>query len=132
MAKSLQDEIKQSKSFTSLEVEAYLNIVRTEATLSQTVNDRFKDYGITQTLYNLIRIIRGGPSEGVPCSNISERLVTRVPDVTRLVDRAVKLNLVMRNRPESDRRIVLLTLTKEGGYQSSSRLPPSRQRSRQT
>ena len=114
MPKSLQDEIKQTKPFTSLEVEAYLNVVRTEATLTQSVNDLFKIHGITHTLYNLMRIIRGGPQEGVPCANISERLVTRVPDVTRLVDRAVKLNLVTRNRPESDRRVVLLRLTKEG------------------
>lgn len=114
MPKSLQDEIKQTKPFTSLEVEAYLNIVRTEATLSQTVNACFKEYGITQTLYNLMRIIRGGPDEGVPCSNIADRLVARVPDVTRLVDRAVNLGLVTRNRPENDRRVVLLSLTPAG------------------
>ncbi len=114
MAKTLQEEIKQTKPFTSLEVEAYLNIFRTESALSLEVTALFKSHGITQTLYNLLRIIRGGPEEGVPCSNISERLVARVPDVTRLVDRAVCQELVVRNRPASDRRVVLLTLTPKG------------------
>jgi DNA-binding MarR family transcriptional regulator len=97
-----------------VEVEAYVSLMRTYAILSQPLNDLFKEFGITQTLYNLMRIIRGGPEEGVPCSIISDRLVTRVPDVTRLVDRAVEAGLVERNRPESDRRVVLLSLTPKG------------------
>ncbi len=124
MPKSLQDEIKQTKPFTSLEVEAYLNIVRTEAALSQAVHGCFKQYGITQTIYNLMRIIRGGPDEGVPCSNIADRLVARVPDVTRLVDRAVNLGLVIRTRPENDRRVVLLSLTPKGQDLLDQLAPP--------
>jgi len=114
MPKSLQEELKQSKPFASVEVEAYVSLMRTYAVLSQPVNDLFKAFGITQTIYNLMRIIRGGPPEGVPCSIIADRLVTRVPDVTRLVDRAVEAGLVARNRPESDRRVVLLSLTPKG------------------
>lgn len=114
MPKSLQEELKQSKPFASVEVEAYISLVRTYAVLSQPLNDLFKSFGITQTLYNLMRIIRGGPQEGVPCAIIADRLVTRVPDVTRLVDRAVEAGLVDRKRPESDRRVVLLTLTPKG------------------
>ena len=114
MSTSLQEELKQSKPFASLEVEAYISLVRTEAILSQRVNALFKAHGITQTLYNLMRIIRGGPEEGVPCATVGERLITRVPDVTRLVDRAVDQGLVTRNRPESDRRVVLLRLTERG------------------
>lgn len=114
MPKSLQEELKQSKPFASLEVEAYVSLIRTHAVLTQPLNDLFKEFGITQSIYNLMRIIRGGPEEGVPCAIISDRLVTRVPDVTRLVDRAVEAGLVERNRPESDRRVVLLTLTPKG------------------
>lgn len=114
MPKTLQEELNMSRPFASLEVEAYISLVRTEALLSQRVHALFKQHGITQTLYNLMRIIRGGPEEGVPCSAIAERLITRVPDVTRLVDRAVKLGLVTRKRPENDRRVVLLRLTKKG------------------
>jgi DNA-binding MarR family transcriptional regulator len=55
----------------------------------------------------------------VPCSIIADRLVTRVPDVTRLVDRAVEAGLVERNRPESDRRVVLLSLTPKGAQMLS-------------
>lgn len=114
MTQSLQEELKQSVPFASPEIEAYVSLMRTLGLLAQPVNDLFKDHGLTQTLYNLMRIIRGGPEEGVPCSIISERLVTRVPDVTRLVDRAVEAGLVVRNRPETDRRVVLLTLTDQG------------------
>lgn len=114
MAKSLQEELKQSKPFASLEVEAYISLMRTYTVLSQPLNDLFKEFGITPTLYNLMRIIQGGPEEGVPCAIIADRLVTRVPDVTRLVDRAVEAGLVSRHRPESDRRVVLLTLTPKG------------------
>lgn len=124
MPKTLQEEIHQTKPFTSLEVEAYLNIVRTEATLTQHVNALFKAHGITQSIYNLLRIIRGGPREGVPCSNIADRLVARVPDVTRLVDRAVKLKLVTRKRPESDRRVVLLRLAPQGEALLEELAPP--------
>jgi DNA-binding MarR family transcriptional regulator len=93
MPKSLQEELKQARPFASVEVEAYVSLMRTYAVLSQPVNDLFKSFGITQTIYNLMRIIRGGPAEGVPCSIIADRLVTRVPDVTRLVDRAVEASL---------------------------------------
>ena len=114
MPKSLQEELKQSKPFASVEVEAYISLLRTEAMLSQRPAALFKSFGITQSLYNLLRIIRGGPAEGVPCSSIADRLIARVPDVTRLVDRAVGLNLVTRRRPENDRRVVLLSLTERG------------------
>lgn len=114
MPKSLQEELKQSKPFASPEVEAYISLVRTEAVLSRRVTALFKQHGITQTIYNVLRIIRGGPEAGVPCSIIADRLITRVPDVTRLVDRAVSLGLVTRTRPEDDRRVVLLGLTKRG------------------
>lgn len=114
MVRSLQEELKQSKPFAKVEVEAYISLVRTEAILSRRTHAFFKAHGLTDSLYNLLRIIRGGPAEGVPCSNIADRLISRVPDVTRLVDRAVKLGLVVRKRPESDRRVVLLRLTDEG------------------
>src|SRR5690606_38986305 len=59
-------------------------------------------------------ILRGAGAEGLRCSDVTARLITRVPDLTRLVDRLVKMDLVSREVPESDRRSVLLKLTPKG------------------
>ena len=114
MPKSLEEKLKQSKPFENLEVETFLNILRTHSLLADGANALFREFGITLVLYNLLRIVRGAGDEGIACSEISDRLVTRVPDVTRLVDRLVKSGLVTRHRPEHDRRVVLLNLTRKG------------------
>ena len=111
---SLKQEIHQTRPFESKEAEAYLNLIRTNEVASRSVNDLFKQHGLTQVLYNVLRIVRGGGESGVTCTQIGERMVTRVPDVTRLVDRLVKMKLVTRVRNENDRRVVELFLTKKG------------------
>lgn len=112
--KSLQEEIQQTQPFDSKETEAFLNLIRTHETVTQPVNQFFREYGLTQTLYNVLRIIRGGGDPGVTCTQIGERIVTRVPDVTRLVDRLTKAKLVRRVRDKDDRRVVKLFLTAKG------------------
>lgn len=112
--KSLEQEIQQTRPFDSLELEAYLNLVRTHEIIDQSVTRLFKQHGLTQALYNVLRIVRGGRNDGVTCSDIGERMVTRVPDVTRLVDRLVAADLVTRVRNEQDRRVVQLFLTPKG------------------
>jgi DNA-binding MarR family transcriptional regulator len=114
MARSLREELQQSKPFKSLESEAYVNLVRTHSLLADGVNRLFKEHGVTQALYNLLRIVRGAGGEGIACTELSQRLVTRVPDVTRLVDRLVKADLITRNPSETDRRVVLLIATSKG------------------
>ena len=111
---SLQQEIQQTRPFDSQEVEAYLNLVRTHETVMRPVSQFFQEYGLTQTLYNVLRIIRGGGEQGVTCTQIGERIITRVPDVTRLVDRLTKAKLVRRVRNKDDRRVVELFLTAKG------------------
>lgn len=111
---SLKHDIQQTRPFDSKEVESYLNLVRTHEMLSQSVNGFFKRYGLTQVLYNVLRIIRGGGEGGVTCTQIGERMVTRVPDVTRLIDRLVTAKLVRRVRNSEDRRVVELFLTPKG------------------
>ena len=64
--------------------------------------------------YNILRILRGAGEDGLPCSEISERLVSRDPDVTRLLDRMEKRGLVVRGRWSADRRVVTARITKEG------------------
>jgi DNA-binding MarR family transcriptional regulator len=62
----------------------------------------------------VLRIIRGAGDQGVTCTQIGERIITRVPDVTRLVDRLAKAKLVRRVRNKDDRRVVELFLTAKG------------------
>ncbi len=113
-AGTLRDELGQTKPFESAATEAYLNLVRTHGYLAQAPDRLFRDHKLTATTYNILRILRGAGPEGLRCSDVTARLVTRVPDLTRLVDRLAKMGLVSREVPESDRRSVLLKLTEQG------------------
>ena len=68
---------------------------------------------LSSTQYNVLRILRGAP-EGLPCGEIANRMITRDPDVTRLLDRLEKRGLISRNRETKDRRMVLTRITDEG------------------
>ena len=114
MRRSLQQEIKQSRPFRSREEEAYLSVIRTADLLARDIGDQLKDYGISETQYNVLRILRGAGPDGHPCSEVGARLVTRDPDVTRLLDRMEKRGLVSRSRDAADRRIVTIRLSADG------------------
>ncbi len=114
MGSRLQRELKTSKPFASLEHEAFLNVLRTASALQEALHVLFKPYGISQAQYNVLRILRGAAPGGLPCKEIAERMVTRVPDVTRLLDRLEARNLVQRERDTVDRRVVLARVTQEG------------------
>ena len=111
---SLQDEIRQSKPFRSLEQEALLSIERTAAVLSHGVADALRRYDITPTQYNALRILRGAGEPGLCRNEVRDRLVSQVPDVTRLLDRMEEMGLVERERAEDDRRMVLTRITRKG------------------
>jgi len=70
-----------------------------------------EDLSLTQ--YNILRILRGSP-QGLPCGEIASRMITRDPDVTRLLDRMEKRGLISRSRESRDRRLVLARITPEG------------------
>ena len=114
MAGRLQAEIRQRKPFVSLEEEVYLNLVRTAETLTREIELLLQKRGITWTQYNVLRILRGAEPDGATCSAISERLLAFDPDVTRLLDRLEKAQLVHRARSTTDRRVVLTRITETG------------------
>lgn len=118
---TLRKEIKQSRSFDSAEQEAYLNLQRTAGAIAGQFDRMFRSQKLSQPLYNVLRILRGQQGKGLPSSQIGERMVTREPDVTRLVDKLVSMNLAQRDRSESDRRIVLISITPTG-FEMLSRL----------
>lgn len=105
-ARSIQDEIKQNKPFPSLEAEAALALLRTADQLEARVAEVLKPHGLSPTQYNALRILRGAGAEGLPCSEIGERMISRDPDITRLLDRLERRGLVARSRDPEDRRVV--------------------------
>ncbi|MHC4932360.1 MAG: MarR family winged helix-turn-helix transcriptional regulator, partial [Planctomycetota bacterium] len=96
------------------EVEAYLSLLRAHEVVQEQVISVLKRAGLSGPTYNVLRILRGARPDGLRCGTISERMVTRVPDVTRLVDRLEGLGFVRRERAEGDRRVVAVSITKRG------------------
>jgi DNA-binding MarR family transcriptional regulator len=110
----LQAELKQRKPFKSLEEEVHLNVLRTAAVIDHALQQALKPCGITPTQYNVLRILRGAQPDGLCRNEVGERLVTSVPDVTRLLDRMEEMDLIARRRSSADRRYVTTTITKKG------------------
>jgi len=114
MSPALQEEIKQTKPFRTLCQEAQLNIVRTANQLSDAFEQMLKPHGITGTQYNVLRILRGAEPGGLCRNEVSQRLLNRMPDATRLLDRMEEADLVTRERSVEDRRLVTTRITKKG------------------
>jgi MarR family transcriptional regulator, organic hydroperoxide resistance regulator len=110
----LTDEIKQSKPFATLEDEIAIQLQRTADFLMQTVTAALKPHDLTPAQYNALRILRGAGKDGHPCSEVAARMISRDPDVTRLLDRLEKRGLVERSRDDADRRVVRARVTREG------------------
>jgi DNA-binding MarR family transcriptional regulator len=114
MTSRLQDEIKQTRPFASLEQEALLSIERTAAVLGHQLAEALKPHGITPTQYNVLRILRGAGEAGLCRHEVRDRLVAQVPDVTRLLDRLETAGLIVRQRETADRRYVTTRITAAG------------------
>lgn len=112
MHKTLAEEI-QAKPIVP-EIAAYLNTIRTADKLTSETQAFLKKHGVTSQQYNVLRILRGAGAAGLPILEIGNRMVTRVPDVTRLVDRMERAGLVTRSRNDQDRRIVRVLITEKG------------------
>jgi DNA-binding MarR family transcriptional regulator len=110
----LQKELKQKKPFSSLEEEVILNLARTAEYVGSRGAEVFKRADLTPTQYNALRILRGAGEQGLSCGEISERMVTRDSDITRLLDRLERRGLISRERPENNRRVVIARITGEG------------------
>lgn len=113
MPSTLREELKQNKPFNSLEQEALLSVVRTSAALMDKFELFLRPYGITSTQYNVLRILRGAEPEGLCRNDLRDRMLTRMPDVTRLLDRMEEAGLVERTRDTEDRRMVTSRITKQ-------------------
>jgi DNA-binding MarR family transcriptional regulator len=107
-------ELRQTKPFASLEEEACLNIIKMADVLHQSAAQVLRNSQMTETQYNVLRILRGAGSEGLKCNEIAERMVTRDPDITRLLDRLEKQGWIERCRSQVDRRAVTSKISESG------------------
>lgn len=91
----------------------FLDLLRTTDVLSRGLVLLLKNEDLSANQYNVLRILRGSP-EGLPCGELASRMITRDPDITRLLDRLEKRNLISRCRETKDRRMVMARITPEG------------------
>ena len=110
----MRDEIRQARPFANAEQEAFLNLQRTADALMRGLEEVLKPSALTQTQYNVLRILRGAGADGLLCRELSERMITRDPDITRMLDRLETRNLVNRSRDRRDRRGITVRITNVG------------------
>jgi DNA-binding MarR family transcriptional regulator len=113
MGEILKKRLKQSR-FQSPEQEAMLNVMVTSSYIEDIFTKACAEHGISHQQYNILRILRGVHPQGHPCGEIAERMLSRAPDITRRLDRLVKLGLVQRDRLDDDRRVVITKITDKG------------------
>jgi DNA-binding MarR family transcriptional regulator len=104
---------KNSRRVGCPEETAFLDLMRTTDILSRGLVKVLKSEDLSPTQYNVLRILRGAP-EGLPCGEIADRMITRDPDITRLLDRLEKRALISRCRETKDRRMVMARITPDG------------------
>jgi len=114
MPSSLREELRQAKPFKSLGEEALLSVARTEAVSREHFERVLEPHGLSTTQYNVLRILRGAGAAGLCRKEIGQRLITRMPDVSRILDRMEEAGLIRRVRSTEDRRLVNTTLTPAG------------------
>ena len=112
MGEALQRRLKQVR-FESPHHEAFLNLMVAAAHVRAQIDAVCAEHGITEAQYNVLRILRGSP-EGYPRCDITDRMVERAPDVTRLIDRLEQQQLVERERSGRDKRLSITRISRKG------------------
>jgi DNA-binding MarR family transcriptional regulator len=110
----LKLEIVQERPFANLEEEALLNLLRTSDRLNRAFQHKTREWGVTTTQYNVLRILRGAQPSGLTCSAIGSRMITAEPDITRLLARLKALKLIRQKRDRDDRRVVWTQISASG------------------
>jgi DNA-binding MarR family transcriptional regulator len=109
----LQHELKKKRPFASAEEEAALSVLRTSDRLQICFTRLFRDYGLTPSQYNILRILRG-EQKPLPILEIASRTITVVPGITGLIDRLEQAGFVTRIRCDKDRRVIHVAPTERG------------------
>lgn len=114
MAKKRPQQPVEQLAFASDEEMLFENLVRTHDLIAAAYHDLFSGVDLSHAQYDVLLAVQASGDDGLPSQKIKGRILTRVPDVTRLVDRLINAGLVARERSESDRRVIYVKLTKEG------------------
>ena len=110
MSQPIHVELKKRQPFESLEQAAVINLMRTNDRLMNRIGRLFREFGITASQYNVLRILRG-EGQPLPCLEIADRMIQVVPAMTGLLDRLEKQGLIVRKRCTEDRRVIFVDLT---------------------
>jgi DNA-binding MarR family transcriptional regulator len=111
----MQRTAKQKPSpQAALEARVFVSLMRTADALARGAEALLKAYGLSGTQYNILRILRGAGEKGLACREVGGRLISRDPDITRLLDRMESRGLIIRAREMQDRRVVKTRITSEG------------------
>ena len=121
--RDLAEEIGKSRPFDLPAQEAYLNLVRSKSILSEHFEDLFQECEVTESQYNVLRIVASAKSPGIRIEAIRPRLVERGPDVSRIIDRLERRGLLRREIDPDDRRARRIVL-EEKGHKLIHRLRP--------
>lgn len=97
-----------------LETHIFVVLLKIADTLNLQAEQLIKSSGLTSAQYNVLRILRGAEPAGLACRGIAERMISHDPDITRLLDRMEKHDLITRERQTDDRRVVKTRITKKG------------------
>ena len=110
----MSKDSRPNPRFDSLAQEVYLGLWRTYDRLRAFEDELFGRFELTAQQYNVLRLLRAAKPEAVPTLSLSDRLVSRAPDVTRMIDRLEDRGLVSRERSPGDRRVVRVAITDAG------------------
>jgi DNA-binding MarR family transcriptional regulator len=97
-----------------MEMNLFVAFMRSSDILGSQAEQVVKTAGLTAAQYNVLRILRGARPDGLACREIGERMISRDPDITRLLDRMEKRGLITRQRQSDDRRVVKTCVTARG------------------
>ena len=101
-------------NFDSLEQEVFLNLWRTYDRLRILEDALFAEFELTAQQYNVLRLLRAERPQSLQTLNLAQRLISRAPDITRMLDHLEKHDLIERQRLPENRRVVLVSITADG------------------
>jgi DNA-binding MarR family transcriptional regulator len=105
---------RRARAFDSPLQEAYLHLWRTYDRLRILEDELFAQHDLTAQQYNALRLLRGEHPESLPTLAIAQRLISRAPDITRLLDKLEQRDLISRERLANNRRVVKVGITPAG------------------
>ena len=105
---------KEKNSEVLIEGRVFVALLKAADALSQDAEHLLKSQSLTGAQYNVLRILRGAEPDGLPCKGIGDRMISHDPDITRLLDRMEKRQMIIRERQTDDRRVVRTRITAQG------------------